>query len=440
MRRSALVLALLIAIFGAAQAVRADGIEVRSQSVQNKFPGGLQFQLFVAASGDITDARLRYKLLPLNVETSIKATCTQGSVSNCTALLGNTFGTFLFPGATIDYSWDLQDSAGGTLRTPEARATYQDDRFRWDSKTSGKVTVYFYSGSDQTITSVLQSANESVERMSKLLNTQVDFPLKVWLYKNASDLRAASQPQSGATGGILEGQQVAGDTVLSTLDPSPLDTVRHELTHVVVARASRGYLGEVPLWINEGLAVFSQRQFDAGWTASLELAKRRNQPIPVEILGGNSIARGTDFSLFYGESGSIISFMVSKYGDQKFGEFFAVLRSNTVGGALKQVYGLDEEGLENAWRASIGLPALAPAGTRASGSNERSLPTIVPFGAANQPAAATPAAGGGQTGEQTAKSGGGSSNSVVIVVGALTALAVLGILGGGLWVARRTKS
>ncbi|HEY7268412.1 MAG TPA: hypothetical protein VH951_01170, partial [Dehalococcoidia bacterium] len=240
---------------------RAAGIEVRSQSVQNRFPQGLQFALFIAAGGEISDARLHYRLVPQTIEAQIKATCTPGSTSNCTANVGATNASYLVPGATVEYWWEVRDAAGNTLTTDHAQTQYMDNRFQWDSKTSGKITAYFHAGSDQSVDAILQAANESVTRMSQLLRTDIDFQIKVWVYETPQELAAAASPNSQATGGTLEGQVVAADTALVSKDQTTLDTVRHELTHVVVERASRGFIVPVSIWVNEGLAVYSQKAF-----------------------------------------------------------------------------------------------------------------------------------------------------------------------------------
>jgi hypothetical protein len=405
--------------------ILAEGIEVRSQSVQNRFPEGLQFTLFVAAGGEISDARLHYRLTPQTTEGQVKATCTPGTTSNCTATVGGTRASYLVPGANVEYWWDLRDAAGNSLTTERAQTQYMDTRFQWESKTDGKVTAYYHAGTDQSVTSILQAANESVNRMSALLKTDIDFQIKVWVYENARELQQAAAPDSQATGGILEGQVVAADTALVSKDSSTLDTVRHELTHVVVDRASRGFIVPVPTWVNEGLAVYSQRSYSPGWQEALDLAIRRNLPLPIESLG-DSTRSNADFSLFYAESGALVRFLVETYGDEKFGQFFAGLRSDTLNGSLKKVYGFDQFGLEDAWRKSVGLP------TASAGSNP--APTAA-AGNQNQSASApTPSTSRDQA---VRGSGGGSSDLLIILVAAVTAAVALGLLGAGVYFARK---
>jgi hypothetical protein len=424
----------LLSLGSAVPSARADGIEVVAENVQNRFPNGLQFSLFVRAGGEITEARLQYRVLPESTQGTVRATCTAGSSSNCTAVLGNTEASYLVPGATIEYAWDVRDAAGGTLTSSPATTTYMDTRFQWESKTSGRITAHFYSGSDQTIDSILQAANDASSRFAALLGTEIDFDIKVWVYSNPRDLQGAAAGSSNRAG-ILEGQVVAADTALVARDAQTLDTVRHELVHVVVRRASRGFIVPVPTWINEGLAVYSQRELSPGWDQALDLAIRRNRPSPIESLG-DSTRSGSDFSLFYAQSGSMIAYLVETYGDEKFREFFSTLRGDTMSNSLRKVYGFDQFGFENEWRRSVGLPPISTAGGSGNSGSGGALPTIVPFGAqasGAQPTAEPPSEPQTRAGDDD--SGGGST--LVIVIGALTAVAVVGLLGAGVYFARK---
>jgi len=65
--------------------------------------------------------------------------------------------------------------------------------------------------------------------------------------------------------------------------------------------------------------------------------------------------------LFYGQARAVVKFLVSTYGEDKIKELFAAFRKGQqIDAALKQVYGLDQDGLDNAWRKSIGLQPWGP--------------------------------------------------------------------------------
>ncbi|KPK47081.1 MAG: hypothetical protein AMJ77_04185, partial [Dehalococcoidia bacterium SM23_28_2] len=54
---------------------------------------------------------------------------------------------------------------------------------------------------------------------------------------------------------------------------------------------------------------------------------------------------------------SLVDFLVETYGPAKFAELFATFKEgSTVDNALLGVYSFDQDGLEDAWRASLDLP------------------------------------------------------------------------------------
>lgn len=416
----------------------AQGIEVKAQTVQNRFPEGVLFTLFATSDADINDVRLQYRILPDGATVSGRPTCTGGSAVNCTLAVGATAQAFLVPGVEILYSWQLADAAGNRIETPQASAVYDDTRFRWDSISDRNVSVYFYSGSDQNNRAILNAAVETLDGMSALVNTHVDFPVKVWAYSTAAEMRPAilsnRRIPPNANNPTTLGEVVYSDTALVSRDSQPLDIVRHEVTHIVMRQASKGLLGDLPAWLDEGTAVYAQNRLLPDETAALELAIRRNRVLPIFSLSSAALTQ-TDTSLFYAQAWSTVKHLIDTHGPQKFAQFIAAFKSNTTDGALKAVYGFDQLGLENEWRRSVGLPPV-PAQDSGAASGAGVQPTIVPFGAQGQ-GGATPASGGDQGERVLDRDSGGGSGATVIAIAVLTALVALGIAGAGVYVARK---
>ncbi len=174
-------------------------------------------------------------------------------------------------------------------------------------------------------------------------------------------------------------------------------------------------------------------------TGALDLAIKRDKVLPIFSLSSNALTQ-TDTSLFYAQAWSTVKYLIDTYGPEKYAQFIAAFKNNNTDGALKAVYGFDQLGLENAWRKSVGLQAISTSGGGSgSGSGANAQPTIVPFGAQNQGNAATPVPGGDQQNQtQGGKKDTGGSNGVVMAIGALTAVLVLGLLGAGVYFARKT--
>lgn len=441
MRFWPLLLLLLLLLFGGWQApAAASGIQVNSQAAQNRFPRGVDLTIFLTSDAEITTVRLLYQILPDSGEVFARPQCTTGRAVNCTVTIGNTPASYMVPGAELVYYWEIEDAAGNRLRTEERRTTYHDDRFRWESISEGNVTVYFYFGSEESNRAVLRTARETIDRFSRLLRTEIDFPVKVWVYQTARELSDAAAGRPPATGHTL-GQVSASDTALVSRDSDFLNVVRHELAHIVTRRATRSAQPiaglysrfEIPTWVNEGISNYAQTRLLAGEEQALALAIRQNRVLPLSSLSG--AFRSNDFPLAYAQSGAIVKFMIETWGDEKFADFVAAFRDNTTDGALQKVYGMDQLGLENAWRRSVGLPPVTAAQT--GPAVEAAIPTIVPFGAQPPQPAATPAARGPApaTQDRSDSDSGSVSAPLPLIAGVVVALALLA--GAGYYLARR---
>jgi hypothetical protein len=200
-------------------------------------------------------------------------------------------------------------------------------------------------------------ATETISSMSELLGTTVDFPVKVWIYKNNEDIRPALARRSDTyeASVITAGVRVATDTVL-VLGNASFSTLRHELTHVVTAAAGESALGTMPAWLDEGTAVFGQGDPE-GFENAVEQAIDRGNVFTLRQIT-SSPGDPDAVNLFYGQSWSVVKYLNDTYGPEKFAQLFAEIKSGKrIDAALEAVYGFDQDGLDNEWREAHGLEA-----------------------------------------------------------------------------------
>ena len=392
-------------------------IELRESNARSDFPNGFVFNMTVEAAAGLDEVRLVYEIAPDGVRATAVPACTEGQIASCRFELGANARTLLIPGAEVTYFWRIT-SGGMTTDTDPQLIVYEDTRFDWQTVTEGNLTVWYYSGDEDEARAVLAAGRDTLDRIGALLRTTVDFPVKILYYDTARDMQAAII-SNNAEGVITRGEVVYSDTAMVSADSAAGDITRHEVTHIVVRQAIDGPFG-LPDWLNEGTAVYSQIQPLGGQQSALDLAIQNNQVLSVRSLSSaSSGAIASRVSLFYGQSFALVDFLIETYGEQKFADLFAAFKEgDTTAGALEQVYGFDQDGLENEWRASVGLPP-------------RSVPT--------QPADAedvAPTTAPGPDLDRNAD-GDGVSGILIAVIVALTALVAGGIVLAGLLVVRR---
>jgi hypothetical protein len=233
------------------------------------------------------------------------------------------------------------------------------------------------------------------------------------------------------------GEVGADDTALVSRDTDFLNIVRHELAHIVTNAATDHHLADLPVWINEGLSTYAQNDLLASEADALDLAIRRDRVLPISSLGSAARGSASEVSIFYAQSGSIIAFMIDVLGEEKFADFLEALARDTVDGALKTVYGFDTLGLENAWRAAVGLPEVEAGSS--GGSSAEPVPTLVPFGSGGQSSAPQPTAEPDESKPDSATvedaDDDSSSSALPIVLGVL---ALIALAAGGVYL-RQTR-
>ena len=355
-----------------------EAITLVADTPRNEFPAGVTFTVSFSAASPPEEVRLRYELAPDGTGASGVANCISANTHNCTFTLTSGRGIFVIPGAEITYHWEIEDEDGNKLSTPEKVYIHEDTRFDFRTVSDGNVTVYFHAGTEAEAPAVLTAAVESLDRVGTLENAQVTFPVKVFLYETADEM----QPAIGAAGGRgvqILGEVVYSDTAMVSADVDALDITRHEVAHIVTREATRGPYG-IPGWLNEGISVYSQREPLSGHGAALDAAIRADRVLTMKEL--NSSATGSVAStvgLYYGQAGSIVRYLVETYGEAKFADLMRTFKDgSTIDKAFQTVYQLDQLGVENAWRDSVGLDARIEVATPVPAPTEQASEEVTP--------------------------------------------------------------
>jgi hypothetical protein len=447
---AAVVATLGLASRGTPRLQADSAIQVKgTPQVQNGFPTEAVFSIDLTSNaGDLSDVTLHWQFPPSNVGNSGHADFDPGSTVHAQYHL-RTSGNSGYepPTKTIRYYWTATDKAGNQLQTDPVDWSYDDPRFQFKKVSNGNLTLYYYSGSDANAQRVLNIGRQALDKAGQLDGATVDFPVHLVAYANQADVTPALSHESASVDPNILGQALPPDTVV--LDIGNLtgadndDTVRHELTHLVNASAVAGpYKEALPLWLDEGLAVFAQ-QDPGGFDSFVAQAIRRDSVVPLTSLSPG--LRGTNAGLFYGEAWSIVNFLVSKYGPEKMAQLLAQFKGGaTEDKAFQQAYGMDRSGVYDAWRQSVGLrSAAAPQATQQAApsrnsSQQQPQPTQSGSGS-NAVATAPPAPAPKPSSRSSGDSSSDTVTAIALAVGGTALLLALlgGAVIGGLAMSRR---
>lgn len=378
-------------------------IQVVEAKAESQFPDGIMFSVAANSVDEIDDIRVFFSKVDQDGRSAYRSVDFEpGSSVSGESLLPSGSGSDYFPpGTKIEYSFELHDKAGGVVRTDSQEFVYQDNRFEWATVNEGLITVYYYGEYVQDrAETVLEAAKENLEKMLPVLGIAPTEPLRIVSYNNYRHMASALPFRSQA---VSEGLQTQGmafsdERVLLVhgFDPTVTGTVSHEFTHLLVAEAAGTAISQVPSWLNEGLAEYGNIDPTDDYDAALRygIFTRRIRPLWYQ---GSFGGTPEDIIIAYGQGRSVVNYMITTYGQERMAALFPVLqRTLDIDLALLEVYGMDQYGLDSAWRQTLGLePLPSPQELEAQGqtqpdSTEAAAGSIEPTAEPDsQPAGAT---------------------------------------------------
>ena len=126
--------------------------------------------------------------------------------------------------------------------------------------------------------------------------------------------------------------------------------LKHELTHIAVGRAFKGR-EEVPRWLDEGLAMYESREWDFSRVSAITRAVLTDSLIPLSEITDRFPHEVIRAELAYVQSFYLVSFLMSKYGKDKFHRFIREYGSGTgLEKVLVRVYSLKWDEFEERWK------------------------------------------------------------------------------------------
>lgn len=425
--RAALAAAVLVGglvALGPARPVEAQA----TQGAASKEPAAITFT--VRAPSAIKSAKLDYAVRSPTRDNSenVVGGNGEGQVAGLDAsfvLQTITAARYIPVGSQFRYHWVVTLENGQTLTTPGADYLHLDGRYEWKSQTDGQVTVYWYGANDASAQSALRAARASLEETSRLLEVTVRYPIRLMVYRTEDEGRAAKQPRSAAFDAQVStgGQRVAPDLLLVFANNE--DVVRHEVAHIVTHVAGDGPFVGLPSWLDEGQAVYSQTSPGREYSGGLQLAISADQVLPLTSIN-SPVSQPSQVNAFYGQSWSTVKFMVDTYGQAKYAELYRTIYGGArIDDALQKVYGLDQDGLYNQWRAKNGLKPAPPSPKGTAIASAAGTGTVTPLGVP----------GGGSVSGVTTSAGGSEAASGEAKPAASNNMTAYAILGGALVVA-----
>lgn len=353
------VVALIAVSLGVHEPASAQSVEegpvVQGTRFENSWPDSVVVTALVDDAAEVESVTFLYTILPEGALTREAAEINKGDVTRIRAEFPTRDPQLWIPaGADFEWRWEFVFESGEKFETEPQIWRYEDPRFEWQSLKQGDLEVVWYDDRGVAET-MLREGLSALEEISPFLGLQELIPIKIYVWANTGDAREVERIQSERfeESVITGGTRVLADLV-HIYQPSRW-VVRHELTHVLTKLAGEGPYGDLPAWLDEGMATLAEGDWLERRGGALQFAISNDQVLSLRSMESPSNLPGF-VDIFYGQSAAIVLYLLGEYGNEKMNELFATFKEgSSVEDALNKVYGLSRDELDNAWRESVGL-------------------------------------------------------------------------------------
>ena len=351
----AVAISLFLVLLGPGLAQAQGGLAILDNSAEAEFPFKLHFNLSAESDVNIADIRLHY-IVDRESYAQVTSEVYIEFVPDTTVDvqwawdMRKTGG--LPPGSSVEYWWTAEDVNGEKVETTPVRVSFDDNRYSWQSLTEGKVTIYWYEEEQSFAEEVMLAAQQALARLAEDTGAYLKKPVKIYVYTNSQDLQGAMIFPQEWTGGVAFTRY---GIIAIGIAPHSLSwgkrAIAHELTHLVIHQMTFNAYNDLPNWLNEGLAMYTEGVLEVGFTTRLERAITGNSLISVRSLSSPFSTDAEKAYLSYAQSYSLVEFLITDYGQGKMLGLLNTFREgSSYDGALEKVYGFDMDGLDSLWR------------------------------------------------------------------------------------------
>jgi hypothetical protein len=224
---------------------------------------------------------------------------------------------FITPNTRITYRWRATQGDRETL-SPERDLLYDDDRpgLGWQSARIGDATVHWYGGAESQARRFGDLSAGGASRAEALFGHELSGSVDIFVYDTREQFFGALGPGAREWTGAATYPPLR--TIFMWLGGGPSDyletTLVHEVTHVVFHDATVNPFHEPAKWLNEGLAVWSERQSADGERSTVEFEARGGGLFAFDAIAAQFPIGTRGSSLSYAMGATMVDMIVDRYG------------------------------------------------------------------------------------------------------------------------------
>lgn len=288
------------------------------------------------------------------------------------------------PGALLHWQWQVTTTSGDILTGEPQELIVEDSRYTWHKAAYGAVTVYWVEGDAVFGRSLQEIGTSSLARLAREVGIEPPAQVRLMVYPDSNSVQAAGIDLPEWTGGFAVPEY---STVMLGIPSSDLAWARtiipHELAHLVSDQRTFNCKGaRMPTWLSEGISTVAEGGQDPQEREQVLEALKDGRLPALRSLANGFAADSKRANLSYAQSGMLARYFITTYGADGMDRLLQGIQDGqTVDGALEAVTGVDTDGLDALWRASLGFDqeksdTAQPFATRTPRPRDTAIPTL----------------------------------------------------------------
>ena len=235
---------------------------------------------------------------------------------------------------------------------------HTDDSFNWQTLESGMLKVHWYEGDALFGQAGLEAAQAGLESVSKLVPSNLEQPIEIFIYANPDDLRSDLIP--GGEAWVAGHADPALGVVRVMVQPGTEQGITmeqripHEMMHVMLYRYVGAGYQNIPAWLREGMGTLAELYPNADYDRALADAASADRLISLKNLCFSFPADTGQAFLAYAEARSFTNYLRGTYGSTGLLDLAASYAAGLdCERGTERVFGASLSRLESQWRSSV---------------------------------------------------------------------------------------
>ncbi len=261
----------------------------------------------------------------------------------------------LRPFAQIEFRWEIDFEEGESFSSPKFSFVYTDNRFDWQQLEEKPFRVFWYQGDKAFAQSILDTAQEGLKQLERILSLSAPEQLDIYVYNDTSALLQSLNPAgpSWVSGhadpdlGVVLVTIPAGTEQRQDIE----QRIPHELAHIALYQATGLGYYNLPTWLNEGLASLVEIYPNQDYQVLLDHAVETDSLLAMQSLCNGFPRDASSALLSYAQAASFTRYLYERFGAAKIGELVNTYANGvSCENGIQSTLGATLAQLESQWR------------------------------------------------------------------------------------------